>query len=207
MSRVFFSTTTRTISDCGTFLDILISRVAAIAIPILFEQPVPSINNGQFDFDGVTAIGDIGFDLAYGVNETSGVLWALGMVGSLPTATDSDVASKQLRLGPDGLIAKFEKWGLYGIFPSHLWNVAGSDDSYYCNTQIQLVFKVLPGNAWTIGTSPISNYDWKSHEWTIPLNLLSAKRSSLEQRRSDWSLRSIIISNSPMHSGRNGCFL
>ena len=35
----------------------------------------------------------------------------------------SELAGKQLRLGPEALFAKFEKWGLYGIFPSHQWNV------------------------------------------------------------------------------------
>lgn len=93
------------------------------AIPIMFDQPVFDVRKA--DFDDVTAMGDIEFDVAYGVTEKSGFLWALGMVGTLPTATDSDVAGKQWRLGPEALFAKFEKWGLYGIFPHHQWDVTG----------------------------------------------------------------------------------
>ena len=100
---------------------------------------------------------------------------ALGMVGTLPAATDSDVAGKQWRLGPEALIANFEKWGLYGIFPSHQWDVAGWNDGYYSNTQIQLFLRYLPGGGWAIGSTPIMNYDWKTSDWTIPLQIVVSK--------------------------------
>jgi len=143
------------------------------AFPLLFDQPtfVPS----KLDFDGTTAMGDIGFDLAYGVTEKKGILWALGMVGTLPTATDSDVAGKQLRLGPEALFAKFEQWGLYGLFPSHQWNVSGWDDRYYSTSQLQLFLTFLPGGGWNVGSTPILNYDWKTEDWTVPLQLVAGK--------------------------------
>ena len=115
--------------------------------PMLFDQPVPQVENGALDWDGVTALGDIGFDIAYGVSTKSGFIWAVGMVGTLPTATDSDVAGKQLRLGPEFILAKFEKWGLYGIFPSHQWNVTGWSDESFNTTQFQPVAQV-PFRRW-----------------------------------------------------------
>ncbi len=42
------------------------------AIPLLFDQP--TFDAGDLDFDGVSCMGDIGFDLAYGVTEKSGFL-------------------------------------------------------------------------------------------------------------------------------------
>jgi hypothetical protein len=142
-------------------------------IPIMSDQPV--FDASKADFCGVSALGDIGFDVAYGVTEKSGFLWALGMVGTLPTATDSDVAGKQLRLGPEAVFAKFEKWGLYGIFPSHQWDVDGWSDHYYSNTQIQLFLRYLPGGGWTIGSTPIMDYDWETNDWTIPLQIVVSK--------------------------------
>jgi len=144
-------------------------------IPLLVEQPVPGLKNGQIDFEGVTAMGDIGFDVGYGVTEKSGLLWALGMVGTLPTATDSAVAGKQWRFGPEALIAKFEKWGLYGIFPSHQWDVTGWGGASYSTSQAQLFLMFLPGGGWNVGTTPIINYDWKTEDWTIPLNLTAGR--------------------------------
>ena len=137
-------------------------------IPILSRQPVPTAAG----WDKVSALGDIGFDVGYGVTEKSGLLWAYGVVGTLPTATKSEVAGKQLRLGPEALFAKFEKWGLYGIFPSHQWNVAGwGENRSYSNTQMQAFLTFLPGGGWNVGSTPIMNYDWKSKQWTLPLNL------------------------------------
>lgn len=141
------------------------------AFPLLFEQPVPRVAGEGFDWDGVTALGDIGFDIGYGVTEKNGLLWAVGMVGTLPTATDSDVAGKQLRLGPEVLVAKFEKWGVYGLFPSHQWDATGWDKGNFNTSQLQLFLKFLPGGGYNVGTAPIMNYDWESETWTIPLNL------------------------------------
>jgi len=144
------------------------------AFPVVFNQPV--FDSSNLDFNGVTSFGDIGFDIGYGVSEKSGFLWAFGMVGTLPTATDSDVAGKQLRLGPEALIAQFYKWGLWGLFPSHQWDVTGwGDNGYFCNSQIQAFLTFLPGGGWNVGTTPIMNYDWKTNDWTIPLNLTAGK--------------------------------
>lgn len=62
------------------------------AIPLIHKQPV--FNGSKADFDSTSAIGDIGFDVGYGVTEKSGFLWAYGMVGTLPTASKDDVAGR-----------------------------------------------------------------------------------------------------------------
>jgi hypothetical protein len=141
------------------------------AIPILVEQPVPRPAEDGLDWDGVTALGDIGFDIAYGVTKKNGFLWAVGMVGTLPTATDEDVAGKQLRLGPEILLGSIHKWGLFGIFPSHQWNVTGWDDKVYNTTVIEPFLKFLVGDGWSVGSLPIGSYDWQQDQWTVPLNL------------------------------------
>ncbi|MDF2233159.1 hypothetical protein P2H44_11410 [Albimonas sp. CAU 1670] len=145
------------------------------AFPLVVDQPVPSATG----FEGVTALGDVGFDIGYGVTEPSGFLWAFGMVGTLPTATDGDIAGKQLRLGPEALIAQFEDWGVYGMFPSHQWNVAGWSDSYHSASQMQLFLNFLPGGGWSYGSTPIMNYDWRSGDWTIPLNFGVSKTTQI----------------------------
>jgi len=43
------------------------------------------------------------------------------------------------------------------------------------DTQIQLLFRVLPGSGWSVGSVPIMNYNWESEDWTIPLNLVVSK--------------------------------
>ena len=97
------------------------------AIPLLFNEPVFSAINGQFDSAGVN-LGDIGFDLAYGTTTQSGILVLGGMVGILPTATDDALGINQLALGPEFAIGITREWGILGALVTHAWNVAGSDD-------------------------------------------------------------------------------
>ena len=51
---------------------------SGLPFPLLVDQPVPSSKNGKFDVDSVTAIGDIDYDVMYGVTEKDGLLWAWG---------------------------------------------------------------------------------------------------------------------------------
>ena len=136
---------------------------------------LPVLDPATGSWDSVTGLADIGFDIGYGVTEPNGFLWAVGMVGTLPTATDSRLAGGQFRLGPELLLAKFEKWGVYGIFPSHQWDVAGWRDREFSASQLQAFLVFFPGDGWNVGTTPIMSYDWKSDEWTIPLNLTVSK--------------------------------
>lgn len=148
------------------------------AIPVVFSQPVPSVSNGRFEWDDASAMGDIVTDVAYGETHKNGFLWALGMVSTLPTATDSDVAGKQLRLGPEAVAAYINKKGVIGVFPSHQWDVAGWDkgnDYNYSVTSCQLFLTATPGGGWAVGTQPTLSYDWESNEWTVPLHLTISK--------------------------------
>jgi len=148
------------------------------AIPLLVDQPVPEINNGQLDWEGKTAMGDWGFDWAYAETHKDGFLWAAGLVGTLPFATDSAVGGKQLRLGPEALFAKITKAGTFGIFPSHQWDVTGWGDgesNAYSTTAIQPLIIFTPGGGWQVSSKPIMNYDWIDNQWTVPVTLGVAK--------------------------------
>jgi len=155
------------------------------AVPLLFDQPVPTVDDGGFDWDDKTAMGDWGFDLAYAETKKSGFLWAAGMVGTLPVATDSAVAGKQLRLGPEMLLAQITKAGTFGIFPSHQWDVTGWGDgksNAYSTTAIQPLIIFTPGGGWQVSTKPIINYDWIGDQWTVPVTLGVAKTVMLSGR-------------------------
>ncbi len=144
------------------------------ALPLLVDQPL--FNAAKGEFENKTALGDIVFDVGYGVTEKSGLLWATGVVGTLPTATHSALAGKQFRLGPELLLAKFNSWGIYGIFPNHQWDVTGwGNGGYFSTSSVQLFLVFLPGGGWNIGTKPTLSYNWKSNQWTVPLNFGASK--------------------------------
>jgi hypothetical protein len=149
------------------------------AFPLLGDQPIPALRGGNLGYDTPTGFGDIGFDLAYGVTEKSGFIWIVGMVGTLPTASDSRFAGKQLRLGPEMFIGHGYKWGLIGVLPQHQWDVAGWGDNYSSLTQIQPVLNVNLGKGWVVGTQPMIQYDWRQGQWTVPINFQVSKTVQL----------------------------
>lgn len=142
------------------------------AFPLLVEQPVFQ-SNGKFG--AKTGLGDIGFDLAYGRNEKSGLLWAGGIVSTVPTATANQLAGKHLTLGPELFIGLFKSWGVVGLFPNHQWDIAGWGKGHVNASQIQAFAVFLPGDGWSVGSAPIMNYNWASGEWTIPIQMQVSK--------------------------------
>jgi hypothetical protein len=136
------------------------------AIPLLVDQPGFSADDGGFE--GNTGLGDIIFDLAYAPKSDSSLITAFGLISSLPTATN-DLGSDRWTLGPEMLIAKSYSKGLYGVFPNHQWDVAGSGDRNISLTTIQPLFVYLPGGGWNLGTGPAITYDWEAEQWTVPL--------------------------------------
>ena len=138
------------------------------AIPLQFDQPV--FNSGKLDFDSESGLGDITFDLAYGRTTKTGLLWAAGIVSTIPTATEDTLGADRWTLGPEFLIGKLTKTYVLGAFPNHQWDIGGDGDAEINLTTTQFFVSILPGGGWNYGTSPIMSYDWESEEWTVPLN-------------------------------------
>ncbi len=167
-------------------------------IPIIFGQPVI---NGSGGFDSKTGLGDIGFDLAYGrTNKETGLVTALGIIATLPTATPSELGGRNFNLGPEVLIGLINAKYVIGAFPNHQWKVAGNGATTNL-TSIQIFANLLPGNALVVGTSPILNYDWNNEQWTIPLNLTVGKTYVLGSRPWSFSMEANYYVDAPSTFG------
>jgi len=143
------------------------------AIPIQFSAPSP--DPGGMGFSSESGLGDIAFDVAYGRTTKTGMLYAGGVIVSLPTATNDALGTDRFTMGPEFMIGKLTKKWVIGAFPNHQWDVGGSGDKDINLTTMQLFGTVLPGGGWNYGTSPIISFDHISDQWTIPLNLTVGK--------------------------------
>jgi hypothetical protein len=141
------------------------------AIPFVANRPTFTGSG----FDGETGLGDIGFDIGYGVTEKSGFIWGVGMTGLLPTASSSDLGAGRLALGPEALLAKLANWGVAGILVYQLWDVAGWSDTQINTTFVNPIFTWLLHDGWSVSSAPIVSYDWVSEEWTAPLQVKVGK--------------------------------
>jgi len=143
------------------------------AIPIQLDFAFP--DSSPSGFGSESGIGDIAFDLAYGRTTKTGMLFAGGLIASLPTATDDALGTDRYTLGPEFMIGKLTKKYVIGIFPNHQWDVGGSGDKEIDLTTIQIFGTYLPGGGWNYGSSPIITFDHISDQWTIPLNFTFGK--------------------------------
>lgn len=143
------------------------------AIPIQLSAPSP--DPGGMGFSSESGLGDIAFDVAYGRTTKTGMLYAGGIIVSLPTATNDALGTDRFTMGPEFMIGKLTKKWVIGAFPNHQWDVGGSGDKDISLTTIQLFGTVLPGGGWNYGTSPIITFDHISDQWTIPLNFTLGK--------------------------------
>lgn len=154
------------------------------AIPLQIDQP--SFEGGTKRFDEVTGLGDISFDLAYAMTSSDGILTAVGVIATLPTATEDELGLDRYALGPELLIGKIAKNYVLGAFPNHQWDVGGSGDAEINLTNVQIFAQYLPGGAWNVGSSPVLSYDHVTDQATVPVNLNLGKTVILSGR--PWKL-------------------
>jgi len=150
------------------------------AIPLLINQPV--FEENTLEFDDKFGLGDIAYDLAYGRTTDTGLLFAGGLISSMPTATKDELGTDRWTLGPELLIGKLSKTYVLGAFPNHQWDVGGSGEADISLTTAQVFGIYLPGGGWNVGTTPIIAYDHEIEEWSIPLNVTVGKTVILNGR-------------------------
>ena len=97
------------------------------AVPIILDQPYFDPLEGEFD--STSGLGDVAFDLAYGRTTESGLLWAAGVVSTLPTATEDELGTDRWSLGPEFLIGKLTSKYVLGALVTYQTDVAGSGDA------------------------------------------------------------------------------
>ncbi len=132
-------------------------------------------------FGGETGLGDIAFDLAYAPKTEGGLIFAYGLISSLPTATN-DLGTDRWTLGPELLIGMVTPKYVLGLFPNHQWDIGGSGDVDISLTSIQAFYTYLPGGGWTVGTGPTVTYELEGEQWTVPLQINAGKTIVLNGR-------------------------
>lgn len=163
------------------------------AIPIIFDQSVPSPTGG-FDSKGVE-LGDIAFDAAIGFSfkkKAGANVLIAGLTGTLPTATDEALGLDQWLLGPELAVAMVRKWGAIGILVTHQWDVGGDSSFNTSLTGGQYFYTFNLTGGWQISAGPNWSYNHEadsSDAWTLPLGIGVAKTSVLGGRPWKMSLQ------------------
>jgi hypothetical protein len=102
-----------------------------------------------------------------------GLIWGLGPVIQLPTATDDFFGSHRWGLGPTGVaLVQKDQWTL-GMLANQVWSLGGNDDASneINQTFLQPFVQYQLGHGRALALNTETTYDWKTDEWTVPINL------------------------------------
>jgi len=105
-----------------------------------------------------------------------GWIWGAGPVFYWPTSTDDVLGPGKVGAGPTAVLLKQEHGWTYGILANHIWSFAGQGDTPDINStflQPFVSFTTKTYTSFTLNTE--SSYNWDSHDWTVPLNLMVAQ--------------------------------
>ena len=105
---------------------------------------------------------------------SNGIIWGAGPVFLYPTATSDILGAHRWGAGPTAVALKQQGPWTYGVLANHIWSFAetsslGMDVN---STFIQPFIGYTTSTAFTTTVNSESTYNWLSHRWIIPINLL-----------------------------------
>ena len=140
--------------------------------------PINSLPQGQTQ--SAFGIGDATLSLYVSPAQAGKVVWGLGPIFGLPTASNPELlGSGKLGIGPSGVIlVQPGKWTI-GAVAGNVWSVVGdSDRDHYSLLTFQYFINYNFGHGWALGSVPIITANWKAssgNQWTIPWGLQISK--------------------------------
>ncbi len=102
---------------------------------------------------------------------SGGIIWGVGPVFLLPTATDTLLGAEKWGLGPTGVALKQSGPWTYGALGNHIWSAGGDDNrSDISTTFLQPFVSYTTPDSWTFSLSSEASYNWTSEDWAVPVN-------------------------------------
>ena len=146
--------------------------ISRTILPIIHQDDIVPGSGNQF------GLGDTLQSLFFSPKTptSGGLIWGVGPVFLLPTATDDLLGGEKVGLGPNA-VALMQKgpWTIGGL-ANHVWSVAGNDDrADISNTFLQPFVSYTTRSAWTYSLNTESTYDWNKDEWAVPVNAQISK--------------------------------
>jgi len=118
-----------------------------------------------------TGFGDITQSLFFSPKKPteSGLIWGAGPAFLVPTGREYMTENKW-GAGPTAVVLKQEHGWTYGVLANHIWSFAGNGDVGVSNTYVQPFLSYTNARYTTFGVNTESNYNWKTNDWSVPLN-------------------------------------
>lgn len=143
----------------------LISRTI---LPIIDQKNIPAPGMDE------SGIGDVvqSFFFSPKAPTPSGLVWGIGPVLYLDTASDDTLGAEKWGAGPTGVVLKQQGPWTYGALVNHIESFAGDGDRADISaTFLQPFLTYVTATQTTFALNTESTYDWEAEKWSVPINL------------------------------------
>jgi len=147
----------------------LISRTI---VPVIGQRDVVPLAGDQF------GLGDTvqSFFFSPKAPSPGGIIWGVGPVLLLPTATDELLGTEKWGAGPTAVVLTQTGGWTVGVLANHIWSFTGESRRKDVNaTFLQPFAAYTTKDAWTFTLNTESTYDWIADEWSVPINFIISK--------------------------------
>lgn len=144
-----------------------LNLITRTIIPVI-HQPILAPGLGD-----KTGLGDITASFFLSPARPGKILFGIGPIVGIPTATDDVLGQGKLNLGPTAVALTIRGPWVIGTLVNQLFSVAGDSDRRQVSQMLVQPFVNLnfPGH-WYLVASPIITADWKAADgqrWTVPV--------------------------------------
>jgi hypothetical protein len=157
------------------------NMISRTIVPVIRQHDVFQPLNSS-DQSG---LGDVVQSLFFSPKEpgTSGIIWGVGPVFLLPTATDSVLGSQKWGAGPTAVALIQDSGWTVGTLANHIWSYAGDGDrADVTATFIQPFVSYTTQDAWTFTLNSESTYDWANEQLSVPVNFQITKLTEIRSQ-------------------------
>ena len=148
------------------------SLISRTIVPIVYQDNVFPGAGSQF------GLGDVNLSLFFSPKAPTagGIIWGVGPVLLLPTATDSKLGGKKWGAGPALVVLTTRGPWTVGALANQIWSFAGNGDRPDISSAfVQPFVAYNTPSAWTVSVQSESSYNWRTERWAVPVNVSVAK--------------------------------
>ncbi len=142
----------------------LITRTIA---PVIYQPDILDDSGGEF------GLGDINTTWFLSPRKPGKLIWGVGPILSLPTATDEVLGTEKWSAGPSAVVLTMQGRWVIGAIASNIWSFAGEDDRDDVNQfLLQYFINYNFPSGWYLTSSPINTANWEADSddrWIVPL--------------------------------------
>lgn len=115
----------------------------------------------------ITGLGDVTLSLFFAPKESK-VIWGVGPIFALPTASDPALGVGEFGIGPSIIVVQMTGKWVYGATANQTWSVSNDEIN---RLFIQYFINYNLPNRWYLSSAPIVTADWNAesgNQWVIP---------------------------------------